>query len=176
MIKQKFKFGDRVRHTKQGMSVGTVISTLYDGSIPVGYTVDFDKEGREKVYGDVLEPFNKFSDGVDIEERYAESVKDEVLDEEVPKELHPAVEKFKKLLDDTMVNHPPHYTAGKVECIDALEAATTGLQGIEAVCTANAIKYLWRQKHKNGIQDLKKAIFYIERLIQHYEQQEQSNG
>ena len=50
------------------------------------------------------------------------------------------------------VNHPAHYTAGRVECIDALAAATTGLEGIEAVCTANAIKYLWRWKRKNGIE------------------------
>lgn len=64
------------------------------------------------------------------------------------------------------VNHPEHYTGGKVECIDALESATTDLQGIEAVCTANAIKYLWRWKHKNGVEDLKKAIWYINRLIQ----------
>ena len=38
------------------------------------------------------------------------------------------------------VNHPSHYTGGKVECIDALEAATKDLMGIQAVCTANAIK------------------------------------
>ena len=63
------------------------------------------------------------------------------------------------------VNHPNHYTAGNIECIDALKAATEGLTGIEAVCTANAIKYLWRWKHKNGAEDLKKAIWYIERLI-----------
>jgi hypothetical protein len=63
------------------------------------------------------------------------------------------------------VNHPPHYTAGGVECIDALEAATAGLEGIEAVCTANAIKYLWRWKRKNGAEDLQKAVWYIERLI-----------
>ena len=63
------------------------------------------------------------------------------------------------------VNHPDHYTAGKVECIDALEAATTGLQGIEAVCTANAIKYLWRWKRKGGVTDLNKAKWYINRLI-----------
>lgn len=69
------------------------------------------------------------------------------------------------------INHPAHYTAGKIECIDALEAATTGLNGIEAVCTANAIKYLWRWKYKNGIQDLKKAIWYIEYMIQHHEQE-----
>lgn len=64
-----------------------------------------------------------------------------------------------------LVNNPPHYTAGKVECIDALEAATQGLEGIEAVCTANAIKYLWRWKRKNGAEDLKKARWYIDRLI-----------
>jgi hypothetical protein len=63
------------------------------------------------------------------------------------------------------VNHPSHYTAGKVECIDALEAATTGLGGIEAVCTANAIKYLWRWKQKNGHEDLRKARWYINRLL-----------
>lgn len=72
-------------------------------------------------------------------------------------------------LNVDMVNSPAHYTAGKVECIDALEAATTGLQGIEAVCVANAIKYLWRHKHKNGIEDCKKARWYIDRLIKHYE-------
>lgn len=35
------------------------------------------------------------------------------------------------------VNHPAHYNAGGIECIDALEAATIGLEGIEAFCTAN---------------------------------------
>lgn len=63
------------------------------------------------------------------------------------------------------VNHPDHYNAGAIECIDALEAATTGLEGIEAFCTANAIKYLWRWKWKDGAQDLNKAIWYINRLI-----------
>ena len=64
------------------------------------------------------------------------------------------------------VNHPPHYNAGGIECIDALEAATSGLQGIEAFCTANAIKYLWRWKLKNGEEDLQKAVWYINSLIQ----------
>ena len=64
-----------------------------------------------------------------------------------------------------VVNHPSHYTAGKVECIDALEAATEGLEGIEAVCTANAIKYLWRWKKKNGVEDLRKARWYINKLL-----------
>lgn len=63
------------------------------------------------------------------------------------------------------VNHPSHYTAGGIECIEALKAATTKLTGIEAVCTANAIKYLWRWKDKNGSEDIRKAIWYCERLL-----------
>ena len=64
------------------------------------------------------------------------------------------------------VNHPPHYTAGGVECIDAIESATTGLTGAEAYSTGAAIKYLWRWKKKNGIEDLQKARWYLDRLIE----------
>lgn len=67
------------------------------------------------------------------------------------------------------IDHPAHYTAGKVECIDALEAATVGLQGIEAVCTASTIKYMWRWKRKNGLEDLQKAKWFLEKLIKHVE-------
>jgi hypothetical protein len=63
------------------------------------------------------------------------------------------------------VNHPEHYNRGGIECIDALEAATIDLQGLDAFCTASAIKYLWRWKNKNGLEDLKKARWYIDRLI-----------
>lgn len=63
------------------------------------------------------------------------------------------------------INHPAHYTQGGIECIEAIKAAVTGLEGIEAVCTGSAIKYLWRWKQKNGAEDLRKAIWYIERLI-----------
>lgn len=63
------------------------------------------------------------------------------------------------------VNHPAHYTSGEVECIQALAAATINLKGIEAVCTANVIKYLWRWKQKNGAEDLKKARWYIDYLL-----------
>lgn len=66
------------------------------------------------------------------------------------------------------INHPDHYQ-GKVEAIDAIEAATDGLDGIEAVCTGNAIKYLYRWKRKNGVEDLKKAQWYIDRLIKKLE-------
>lgn len=63
------------------------------------------------------------------------------------------------------VNHPKHYTQGGIECIDALKAATVDKQGLEAVCVANVIKYLWRYNAKNGVEDVKKARWYIDRLI-----------
>ena len=68
--------------------------------------------------------------------------------------------------DKEMVNHPSHYTSGKVECIDAIESATGDLTGIEAVCTANIIKYVWRWKLKNGVEDLEKASWYLHKLIE----------
>lgn len=67
------------------------------------------------------------------------------------------------------INHPPHYCQGGIECIEAIKAATVDLNGIEAVCTGNIIKYLWRWKLKNGVEDLKKARWYLNRLIKEAE-------
>ena len=68
-----------------------------------------------------------------------------------------------------MVNHPNHYTQGGIECIDAIEAAVTGLTGMDAVCTAQVIRYIWRWKHKNGLEDLKKTRWYLDKLIKYHE-------
>lgn len=67
------------------------------------------------------------------------------------------------------VNHPSHYCKGGIECIDVIEAATAELKGIEAVCTANIIKYIFRWKDKNGVTDVKKCKWYCERLIKELE-------
>jgi len=74
--------------------------------------------------------------------------------------------KTKKKQTKDNVNHPSHYTQGAIECIDAIKEATKGLLGIEAVCTANIIKYVWRWKFKNGVEDLRKARWYLDRLIE----------
>lgn len=64
------------------------------------------------------------------------------------------------------VNHPAHYISDKgVETIDVIEAFTDGLNGIEAVCTGNALKYLCRWSKKNGLEDLEKAEWYLNYLI-----------
>ena len=63
------------------------------------------------------------------------------------------------------VNRPAHYTQGGIECIEALKAATVHKKGIEAVCAANIIKYLWRYEEKNGKEDVEKAKWYLEYLL-----------
>lgn len=91
------------------------------------------------------------------------------------------VTKQMKKLDTTPtendnVNSPAHYCKGSIECIEAIKAATVGLTGMEAVCTANVIKYIWRWKFKNGLEDLKKAKWYLDRLIKELEEDDHVNG
>lgn len=72
--------------------------------------------------------------------------------------------------DIDMVNHPQHYKTSKgLETIDVIEAFTEGLEGIEATDTGNIIKYACRWKKKNGIEDLRKIIWYANHLINHLE-------
>ena len=70
-----------------------------------------------------------------------------------------------------MVNHPKHYKAKNgMEVIDVIEAFTANLEGYEATHTGNVIKYICRWKQKNGIEDLRKAQWYLERLIKNIEE------
>lgn len=99
-------------------------------------------------------------------QRYTQPESLPFVDDEVQSinDQYAEIEQVRQDLKDN-VNHPSHYTQGKVECIDALESATIGKSGIEAVCVANVIKYLWRYEEKNGIEDVKKAQFYLNRLL-----------
>ena len=62
------------------------------------------------------------------------------------------------------INNPPHYNASKIETIDIIESATE--HGFEYYLQGNIIKYMVRYRHKNGIQDLKKAQWYLNKLIE----------
>ena len=73
-----------------------------------------------------------------------------------------------ELIDN--VNNPSHYNQAGIECLDAIAAATG--YGYEYYLQGNIIKYLWRYRYKNGIEDLKKAQFYLDRLIKAKEGQE----
>jgi hypothetical protein len=75
--------------------------------------------------------------------------------------------------DDRNVSHPNHYQgANGIEVIDVIEGFTAGLTGMEAVDTANAIKYILRWKNKNGIQDIEKAIWYLTDLKERLEEKQ----
>ena len=64
------------------------------------------------------------------------------------------------------VEHPDHYQHNGIETIDVINAWTDDLDGEVAFDIGNAIKYISRWKWKNGIEDLKKAIWYINRVIE----------
>lgn len=77
---------------------------------------------------------------------------------------------------DVMVSHPNHYISETgLEVIDVIEAFTFDLKGIEATDTGNVIKYICRWKQKNGLQDLEKAMWYLQHLINHVEKIEKEN-
>jgi len=71
---------------------------------------------------------------------------------------------IKKLADTDYVNHPPHYTEGGLECIEAIEAQLTP-EEYRGYLKGNIAKYVWREKHKGGTESLRKASWYLERLI-----------
>lgn len=68
-------------------------------------------------------------------------------------------------MSSDVVNSPSHYTQGEIECIDAIESATINKTGSMAICTGNIIKYVWRCEEKNGLEDMKKARWYLNRMI-----------
>lgn len=64
-----------------------------------------------------------------------------------------------------MVNHPQHYESGTFECIDVM-AETQGREAVLSFCICNAFKYLYRHNRKNGIEDIKKAKWYLDKYIE----------
>jgi hypothetical protein len=62
------------------------------------------------------------------------------------------------------VNKPVHYNQAGIECIDAIEAMTEKMSGDIAPHAANVLKYLWRCEYKNGLEDIRKAKWYLDRL------------
>jgi hypothetical protein len=79
-------------------------------------------------------------------------------------------EEYERSKKEDNVNHPSHYTQGSIECIDAIAEATKFLRGIEATDTGNILKYMWRWNNKNGLEDLRKARWYLNHLISHVEE------
>ena len=62
-----------------------------------------------------------------------------------------------------MVNSPPHYNAGGIECIDAIEASMSK-EAFRGYLKGNMLKYIWRYENKGGKEDLDKANWYLTKL------------
>ena len=83
-----------------------------------------------------------------------------------------SIKRYKESDKQDMVNHPDHYISETgLETIDVIEAFTFDLKGIEATDTGNVLKYMCRWKSKNGLEDLKKAQWYLNHLINHVEKE-----
>ena len=76
-----------------------------------------------------------------------------------------ATKPYRPDLQPDLVNHPLHYTNGSIECIDAIEAQLTPEEW-RGYLKGNIAKYAWRERHKGGTESLKKACFYLNRLIE----------
>jgi len=66
------------------------------------------------------------------------------------------------------VNKPVHYNTGNIECIEAILAATN--EQSEGYLQGNIMKYIWRYRYKNGLEDLQKAQWYLNKLIEVYQE------
>ena len=66
--------------------------------------------------------------------------------------------------EEDNINHPAHYTQGTIECIDAIESSMTP-EEFRGYLKGCQMKYIWRYQHKGGMEDLKKARWYLDRLI-----------
>ena len=62
------------------------------------------------------------------------------------------------------VEHPSHYETGKYECIEVMREAL-GDEAVMGFCICNAFKYIYRHRRKNGVEDIEKAQWYINRYL-----------
>lgn len=67
--------------------------------------------------------------------------------------------------DEKTVNHPSYYEIGNMECIDVM-IETQGIEAVKSFCICNTFKYIYRWKNKNGVEDIKKAKWYIDKYLE----------
>ena len=84
------------------------------------------------------------------------------IDDEPLQSLNDQYAEIEKVRQD-IINSPIHYADSTIECIDAMEAMMTPEQFI-GYLRGNVFKYQWRYEKKNGIEDLKKAQWYLDKL------------
>lgn len=110
----------------------------------------------------------------DLEENEKEFSKQEKKIRELEKKIKkleqlktPTIENFADEEPKDNVNHPSHYT-GRYECIDVMQDVF-GNEATDNFCLCNAFKYIWRARKKNGLEDVKKAVWYLNKYIEEAE-------
>lgn len=145
---ERFEIGDHIYiHATEGRAYeGTVVSWVFNEHVQL-----HDHES------------NVFIDWDDILELEVLPKKDKYIKQSCSNILDKHVE---------AVNHPSHYQSESgLEVFDVIEAFTADLKGVDAFDMGNVIKYVCRWKHKNGLEDLKKAMVYLERVINRLEKE-----
>ena len=132
----------------------------HDESRPTGearidgiYTIDGTRDANGSI-GKTENPLN----GVRLSEFENQEVIEECTDDFCPMPVKQPLHFFDP------VEKPIHYAASAVECIDAIEAQLTP-EEFRGYLKGNVAKYMWREKHKGGKESLKKARWYLNRLI-----------
>lgn len=123
------------------------------------------KPGRQKAdAGEEEHPEPEETTSIkEIAEQVKKQVTDAARDSAERIELSQAVDEMMELVPDS-IDHPAHYTAGSIEMIDYLQEKLSG-EMFEGFCIGNALKYLSRYRMKGGLEDLKKAKWYLNRII-----------
>ena len=114
----------------------------------------------------------------ELKRMYGSNLKIELADDNNFREVdNMKMDKEIKKLEDLgcpktdMVNHPPHYNVGGIECIDIIKVITGNYNKPFCGClVGNIVKYIYRAPFKNGLEDLKKARWYLDKLIETWEE------
>ena len=98
-----------------------------------------------------------------------EVTEEEVMGKEILKDTLDVIARLGQDFDASdNVNSPSHYNQSGIECIDAIKASLG--DGYQDYCKGNVMKYLWRYKYKNGIEDLNKAQWYLNSMVESVEE------
>lgn len=117
-----------------------------------GHTCDFDEMSDEG-----LDAYLKVIEAAKLEKMSSHDFAVAIAERVAQRELN---------AEKDNVNHPKHYELPNgLECIDVL-LATQGKDSVMGFCLCNAMKYLYRHKRKNGIEDIKKARWYIDKYLE----------
>lgn len=163
--------GKSGRHKKPIKSEVTVLQEGEEISLDVEESGSDIKEIAEQVHKDFERIAAESADKIAAhQEEYEEAYEDENVGmtdaeiEEARARMEEIAKELSKAIPDYIIDHPPHYTTGKFEVIDYIQDKL-GTEMFEGFCIGNVLKYVSRYRLKGGLEDLKKAAWYLNRII-----------